>query len=300
MGEFIEGDSLSNTGIFRVSEYLLGRGGEHLLVSLNDTSFVLTYLLGRYLGGGCIFPNSPFQIGSRYLIFMERQLDGHYIAMNQGVFLFDDLTATFRLSFELEHQRTFTFSTLRSFVLDYHDVQSAQPHPNRPIPLTAPILLTSQRNRNYLVPVDGSALIHLTSRQVEAYRRAPHCEYVGCIAFSPNGLDRVPLTDVPNPFYPHPFYGRALHISPNSQLVAVRRDDELVIGTLGYPQVGQEMWSTTIKSFALTPMNSLEATNFRMVWSPDSRWLAFSDGRGLWIWDVIAIRREPQLLISYV
>ncbi|MDZ4763746.1 MAG: hypothetical protein SGI73_04285 [Chloroflexota bacterium] len=298
VGEFTQGDSLSNTGFFRVEEYILGHGGEYLLVSLNDTASVLTYRFNRYLGGGCQFPNSAFRVGARYLIFMNRNLDGHYTAINEGVFAIDDPTTNFRLSFDLERHRVFTFLELRAYVLAQNDAIPQLPDMDRPMPLAAPLLLTSYENRSYLIPVDGSALVDLTLDQVEVYRRLPHCEYIGCTAFSPNGLDQISLAAASHSYFPSPFYGQALHISTNSQLIAVRRDDEVGIYTLWYPRVGQGMEIAEINRFALTSTSLIEATNLRMVWSSDSRWLAFSDARGLWIWDVLAVGQPARLLMS--
>jgi hypothetical protein len=128
-----------------------------------------------------------------------------------------------------------------------------------------------------------------------------------CIALSNNGrivavqidTDTVVICDLTGYCSPSEeeqtrLRGSGFRISPDSDAIAIWRNDEIVI----YNGIIAGRYYDS----PLNPLDVVSSTtvhgashSWRGVWSEDSRWLAFSDEQGLWLWDVFT--QPPTLLL---
>lgn len=160
------------------------------------------------------------------------------------------------------------------------------------------------------------------------YPEGVDCSRIDCITFSDNGVvmtvqisaDTIQVCELaliyPNSFYmdkptagqnpcyrelPVAFYGGAgVSFSIDSGYMAIWNGNQITIYG-GLDWLSNLMWETehvTITSTTIelpTSSGLSDAVTGRGVWSRDSRWLAYSDAQGLWLWDVFT--QAPQLFL---
>ena len=97
------------------------------------------------------------------------------------------------------------------------------------------------------------------------------------------------------------FSGYDFRFSPDSRTIAVWHDDQISIYGWGInPKRAFELDIVSVDASTqiLMPENAEERLflSGKAVWSQDSRYLAYSDAAGLWLWDVFT--QTPELLIA--
>lgn len=109
-------------------------------------------------------------------------------------------------------------------------------------------------------------------------------------------LDRHPCRNMPNAFY----VGNGVKFSKDSEHMAIWNDDRITIygGLSWIKYLMKEENPITITSTTLDILleqNNENSISGMGIWSEDSRWLAYSDAQGLWLWDVFT--QDPELFL---
>ncbi len=319
-------DDAGQNGVLRVASYLKGQPGpEHILLSLYEPARV-TASNERFSSGGCfhgVYP--PLQAGDNIVIFLQQKANGAYELaprhFSNGIYYnFNTIERPTKVYVNPEGMVVNVPSPYDNLTSDMREVtlgefedliqqangESAQPPlTDEPYPLFAPLLITTQSGAKYLLAVDGSDPQLIDADDPQMVRRdQPGCMTLSCTAFSPNGVDFVTLqnvngvTNIKLP-YGDTLPGEAFLFSSTSDaLVAWVTQGSLaqiVVYTLRYQRLRwQDEWAQQWRVFDL----DLRDKRFligQAAWSPDGRLLAFSDDRGLWLWDVFTPDSEPQL-----
>ena len=159
------------------------------------------------------------------------------------------------------------------------------------------------------------------------YPEGVDCARIDCMTFSNNGVvmtrqisaDTIQVCELaliyPNSFYvdeptasqhacirelPLAFYdGTGVSLSTDSGYMAIWHNDEITIygGLLWLNNLMWEDDHVTIASTTIEIPNDVSDKSIagQAIWSKDSRWLAYSDAQGLWLWDVFT--QAPQLFL---
>jgi WD40 repeat protein len=93
--------------------------------------------------------------------------------------------------------------------------------------------------------------------------------------------------------------GTAAVFAPTSDLLAIWNDNQIEIHAFNYPRLGFRFTSPGDTALINTvPLQPIEIHTLGVgVWSPDGRYLAYSDSEGLWLWDVLTPPIPPNLLV---
>lgn len=317
-------DDAGQNGILQVKSYLTGEPGpEHIFLSLYEPAQVRGFQ-ERFSGGGCYYGVSPrLPVGEDIIIFLQRNTNGSYSLAprhhsNPDYYYFseDSPTAVVFLVSEYDeassngyHYETETVNQA-DFIDLIAEISGEQPQPplnSSPYSLFAPLLLRTTSGTHYLLPVDGAEPVALTPEAMRTLRHDnPVCSTIGCVGFSPNGLDRAHLDwqdgeGLITLTYGDTITGDAFLFSPTSDALAVwvtqRSSSQIQIYTLRYPRL-------RIQDHAIIPWRVVDlnrrgewmSATGQAAWSPDGRQLAFSDARGVWLWDVFTADSTPELL----
>lgn len=231
-----------------------------------------------------------------------------------------------------------------------------------PGPLFSPVLILTENNSLYLLPVDartGDDIVFIVEdvQQMQTidtfisiitddkiilheilsgfqwawdYPEGVDCLMIDCITFSDNGVimmrqvdaDTIQVCELaliyPNSNYvsgptaerhpcvrdtlPLSFYdGAGVRFSADSNHMAIWRNDQITVYG-GLYWVNNLLWerepiivaSTTLD--IPTEADTTDGFAGRGIWTQDSRWLAYSDAQGLWLWDVFT--QAPHLFLS--
>jgi len=323
IGTFIEFDDDNLNAVFRVQFYLMGNPGpEYILLSLNDPVLIEDALQGRYRTGQCSrIGHSLSDQAAVSILFLEHQMDGSYTwtVLNSGVYQFETSNTVLPIFYEIVRtaeqpyvSRDFTVGDLRRYIYGKTGQKPQPPLFDQPYPTKTPLMITTDTGSHYLLPIDGSNPILLTEQQVQEYQSYPAgCSAAPCNAQSPNRLDIARLLPNDKPadssmnifgdYRLQPlFQGEALLFSPASDVIAVWNKNSIEIHTLYYPHLGIRE-NEPVKLVNAMPLNLDGLSDFQpgnAAWSPDGRFLAYSDSSGLWIWDVFALGRSATLLIG--
>jgi hypothetical protein len=169
-------------------------------------------------------------------------------------------------------------------------------------PRSTPLLITTARNTKYMLPVSGSEAVFMTTEDLRAAGYQPRpCIHPTCTLldpYMPRG-DYLPQKFEPTVAPSFSLSGEAALISNTGDTVALWRLNALEI-YLHYERdygTGSHLLNTTtlVDASLFTSSTSLKGTG---AWSPDGRLLAFSDVRGLWLWDALTTGSQPRLLVA--
>lgn len=319
LGKFVEYDDARSNGIFQVTSYLMGEPGpEYILLALNNPLLIEAVNQGRETGGMCPHTERIPLGDGLAVVFLNHQQDGSYtwVTLKSGLYQFDSQTPEISVFYQYtpttpeDAFRSFTLEQMLAYILDKSGQSPISPLIDKPYPMTIPLMVTTDLNNHYLLPVDGSKPILLTEDQAHTYEDMPiGCNTPPCTAVSPNQLGTARLfpgnepfagtTISDNLFYWPVFQGDALLFSSTNETIAIWNGNQIEIFNFYYPQLGfYELEPVSL--LTKTVLNLDGISNFipgQAAWSSDGRYLAFSDRSGLWLWDVFSLNRSAQLLL---
>jgi hypothetical protein len=308
LGRFVELDDAQANGIFQVEAYFLGSGAEHLTIAVSDIREIEhDRTINRIFLGSCISLTPRFQTEGQYVFFLTRNTDGTYHERLYRYFASPEATFTFRSDIEIDLQM------LQSQIISEVGHAPIEPDENTMYPRTTPIIVTTRTGQQYLLPVDGTAPIHLNeSEAFEMQRDQRECSSPPCTVFAPNGVDVVQLmregdTPLSTPhthlYLAHNVEGKRISMSSTSETFVLWQNNELQLHMFWYPAYEfpnsgyyPRSWVEQANSISV----DTSSLSYPAAWSPDGRTLAFSDDNGLWLWDVFSVDYPPQLLLPRV
>ena len=310
VGQYSQLDDANANGIFHVQSYLQGSGGEYLVISARDTRDIENGLHVERYHYTCSSPSIKQTTGT-YVYFLKRQNTGIYVIQHESYFASPD-TATSNYYTKDYVETKLDSAGFSADISSRVGSMPKKPQADTPYPRTTPILLTTESNQNFLLPVDNTNLIAIPDDELVDLRRDQYDCSSPCTAYSPNGLDKVYLqTERDEPHDPHDLgyidhvvgsvaVGQRIVFSATSDSYALWKNDQIQMYALWYPKLG---YPYEPMGSLLTPelFNSTEAgisLQFPVAWSPDGRMLAFSTDKGLWLWDALTVGSVPQLLIA--
>jgi len=282
-------DDSNKNGILAVTEYLKGEGEGVILLSSyapRDTRRdVVDYR------GGCNHGMTLVQ-NTEIIMFLSKNLDGSYAPF----------------AYYSENQRVVWSRTTPAFVISldelgeaitYYDtqLQSYIPRENyRYYPLFAPLLITTQTNSNYLFPVDrGSPILLETINSQFLPIEQSACWKIDCTAISLtytltiNHLGKI--WDVYKSNLLGHLNGDAFLLSPWAPFVAVWWESKIQIFRIN-PTASDEAFTLISEK----PISIGSVIPNSAAWSPNENIIAFSDDRGIMLWDVFTEGSEPVLI----
>lgn len=322
IGTFVEFDTYNSNAVFQVNSYLMGDPGpEYILLALNDPILIEDSMQGRYRTGQCSRIRKLSDQVQASILFLNHQIDGSYTwtSLKSGIYQFETTDTVLPIFYETVPSaepphivKDFTQGELRRYIFGRTGQKPQSPLFNQPYPTKTPLMITTDTGSHYLLPIDGSNPVLLTEQQLQKYQSYPAgCSPAPCNAQSPNRLDIAELRPNDEPAEEWMslitdsraspiFQGEALLFSPTSYHIAVWDKNSIEVHTLYYPHLGISE-SNSVRLINTMPLNLDGLSDFQAgsaAWSPDGRFLAYSDSSGLWIWDVFALGRSATLLIG--
>lgn len=313
IGGFAKLDDADINGIFHARMYLNGSGPGYLLVSATDVRYIensrYVHRFYRTCGGiGTIYREQS----ATQVFFLRRLGDGTY-EINLAA-SFRDADSTFSVWERAEETGSveirLTLEELVAQITAEAGHEPLEPNPPAGYPRLAPVLITTQNDQYFLLPVDTKELVPVAEEDLVDLQRGPSaCSAPPCAVYSPNGLDKVylyaeegdaqPLHDDIRPTIETRAIGQQIVFSPTSDTYALWHDEQIQIYILWYPDWGYPP-DRLAENFNAEVVNTTPAGNsldYPVAWSPDGRILAFSTDEGLWLWDALTSDYPPQLLI---
>jgi hypothetical protein len=313
-GRFVELDEKYLNGVFEVQQYLAGgEGPRYLLLALHPTPYIAKRVHQRRHTGDCTPILRPLSTLDTYVMPLVRNTDGSYYASFIGSFERDFYRFSSpdqRIEVSLSPYNKKDDITERIELNLYELVgqihlltgeEAVFPTKNVSYPLTAPILLTTESSGSYLLPVALSTPVMLTEEDANRLKRVSNCPQSPCKLYSPNGLDEIEIhperqTPEQKVYNTRRYYGQSGVISPTSDTMAIWDGNQIIVYAFFYPLFGYTNFNDPREQIVNTRLLNT-SNNPHMVWSPDGRMLAYTDERGLWLWDVFTPESEPALLV---
>ncbi len=316
LGATIELDDAARNAIFRVERYLKGSGAEHILLALRPPAEIRADAELRSVGSCGFGTPYPPPVEQPSILMLTANQDGSYSA-SSNIFGFHTLSEPnqkFSIPFysfqDTAVMREFSFEELQRYIQLVVGKVPTAPQEGLPVPLVAPLMVTTESGEHYLLPVNEGAPVPIPNDELHHYIQPAGCSTPPCYAYSPNGLDQVLLLSSPPPDgLPTPItlirlQADAVLFSPTSDAMAVWKENLLKVYALQYPRLGfgpaQTNYIMQPQLVNQLPFNQYiyhgEVAPGRAAWTPDGRMLAFTDGEGLWLWDAFTVGSIPRLL----
>lgn len=321
-GRFVELDDIARNGIFQVNQYFVGSGAEYLALNLQDNdNYHRRHTMRRNYGCG-YSELRPMSMNADYIFFLDQNINGTFSFINVSLHSYYEFTAeqrTQRMAINppdvamSEDIVEWNFDETVAHMVAQPDIEPIVPDVSQPYPNKAAILLTfgnvSQRDDitgHVLVPVDGSTPFHIAEADVPQYTRQPQqCEVPPCTIYSASGADQFNLylvepTGRPIVMGGHTdlyVYGQRIIASPTDDTVAVWQDGQIVIYYPSYPNRGFDIRVNELEMLREVHVHGSTLT-YPAAWSPDGRYLAFSDDSGLYLWDVFTPFAHPERILE--
>lgn len=165
-GTVLEVDDANQNGTFHVEEYWKGKGGQYLTINQNTTEQI-HYLNDRDMSGDCDDLDTMLHSGERRVMFLYRSFDGTYgtsTGISDGGFVFETPTTPTR-HFGAEY----TFSELRTEITTQAGAIPQPPDHQITPSLPTPILIQTDNNSIYMLPVDTNEPILLAENVEYAF-----------------------------------------------------------------------------------------------------------------------------------
>lgn len=327
-----ETDSEGINARIKVIEYLAGDAGAAMLTfSQVSPTQLRASKEGYYYNGPCPLNIAGLSTdGTEYIFFLVRQMDGTYRPSGKFISFAND-TSTVEIFTEPEVEAVeITQTKLLNLIQNITGDTPRPPLSDTSEPLTAPLLILTNKNTAYMLPVDseqpillaehvnqisagGYQIGILTNDEItfinrQSWEKESHvignCLYTDCFAFSDNKLlvtlqkneNKIVVCDtwvqdILDCEYGVEFEGQGFLISPMSEAIALWNNNSIEIHQLTSSSFRQSEFDLQlIASTSISPTGEFSA-----AWSPYGRWLVYSDAKGLWLWDIYY--QTPELII---
>jgi hypothetical protein len=326
-GRVLQTDARGWSALVEVQQYFKGKGPQYLVVRQND--FIDSHLSRERGDLRCSDPGEHFFEAEQilYLPLTQHELTGTYYLDR---YIFDAMNNRNTRYWWVDEgwAGVLDEASLMNLIVALTGQVPASPKAqSSPLQMMNPLLVHTDNGGLYVLPID-TLKVHKLFKGVEAvqfggsqypvflgqgeiftlvpssfYRiemglfedallsfpRLPgmDCLRQVCAAFSPRGLNFLHFSE-PN-LLNTAFPGQAFLFSPLDSWVAIWNGDQLEV----WPRslVGSRDY---IKSKSFTSAPDMLG---RGAWSPNERWLAYSDAAGLWLWDV-QTDSPPRLLLA--
>jgi hypothetical protein len=310
----VESDTAKQNYILQVESYLSGEAGPEFLLLANNSPEIVQGLIDTNVGGGdCIWFSDPlpeFKVG--YFILGEPSPDGAYHATSYRLVIWEDSFPVVLRDTDFAVTDIFDQLKFEQFLRDLRNSPPLEPLPKSRYPSTAPLLVTTENGDEYILPVSAAELAPVGTDLLAEYiptwigldYEEISCRSWDCVTSSGDGRSLiVALGDsfaYIQAYIDFRFEADSFLISPIG--LAVWQDNALIIYALhdqlrfasddyasGPIEIPREVARVSIELNA-------QANADNSVWSPNGGLLAFSDARGLWLWDVFTPDASPMLL----
>ncbi len=310
VGKYAELDDVEANGIFRVQSYLYSSGPEYLTLRASDLRIIENQRnVNRFYYDCGAFGPAYLDTTTTHIYFLQAQNDGTYVIRHRLSFANQNDRIT--LANAPEPLET-SGSQLSQQIADVAGQNPEPPNTELPYPRTTPILITTEDDQHFILPVDSTALVPVLEEELVDLRRDQYeCSGPPCSVYSPNGLDKVYLRaneddlheiETFRPYVESNAIGQRIVFSATSETYALWHEDQIQIFVLWYPKLGypdpypSEYWNTNDIEM-ISHIAADNSIDYPVAWSPDGRTLAFSTSKGLWLWDALTADYPPQLLI---
>lgn len=293
----IEVDDAGQNVVVRVERYFKGGPGPEYVIIQQQYSPGAEETLGLYQGflghGDCQILREVLYRGYSLYFLAAKTLTGAYVANAQFRFNSETPTVSFFMKDGVYENKEYTERQFIAVIAAQGGQVPVAPKTTALYPLYAPLLLTTSKGTHYMLPIDGGKPVD-TAATVAAFGEDAYqsdlssflagpgkerCIGEHCTAYSSLGYIggwELHFCDKP--------YSAAL-ISPGYPFV-VWVDQQIVLNC-------QKPIITLNTDDQVTAQVSAEHAQ----WSPDSRMLAYSDLKGLWLWVRDQPENNPRLLI---
>jgi hypothetical protein len=310
-GRIIESDTARQNFILQVENYLSEPvGPEFLLISQNRPAAIQGMIDSQLGNGDCYWFERPLpehEVG--YFFIGAPSPLGVYSYSFFDIMIWE---SGFPLDFydaEGNVTETYDQAGFEEYLLDLRGTRLSEPLPNSRYPATAPLLVTTENGNEYILPVSANSLVPFDEKLWEFYS-PPYigeeavensCKDWDCITWSSDGRTLIVETRdnyaYVQTYRDFRFQADSFLLSPIG--LAVWQDNTIRVYALHDQVRGASTRTDLLREIATTPIESHLTSNANhSVWSPDGRLLAFSDRRGLWLWDVFTPNAAPTLIVS--
>lgn len=307
----IDVDDRGINAILKVERYFKGRGDEYLAVMRHPPALHYAGKVRRY-ETGCLYSGisgHQWQIGSYGFFPLSASTNGtyadddnydgisaHYIPQDGFVEFYSDNAGEYG-DYVVSSVDDFEELLLQMSGLD----QTTEPESN-PYPLMRFLHITTESGQTYRLNPDRSVTwLDPAEYPIDISNDGSHVMF----RLENDELGFQYLDLIKKPFKwsygrVHAVPGLYGEFSPDSDFVAVQEKERITIylmmsisGSEG-PGFGRSMAMQQVASFNATWIASQQKAP--IVWSANSRVLAFQDANGIWIWDLIG-KMEPRLVV---
>lgn len=297
--EVMEVDAHGQNAILRVREVLSGAADERVLLVRNEPGQTVGVAEGLLGNGDCHGFASPLSQGDSFYIHLRHELHGGY--SGGWVYRFDADAPPVPEGSDFEPLSAI-WENEAAFRADITALTGVTPYDPTPLalglPRRAPLHLTLSDGSTHLLPVDSDtplALDTLDLKQAaeygfwQMYFPAFAEDSMGCLPpdceVSPDGAFLVRnQTDMTEVRFGEAIPSEARALSPVGGFVAAAYKDQVTIYRLNYVRNGNAGSLRVVEKIFTRDQTSDPHPHFQ--WSADGRRLAFTDGLGLWVWDV--------------
>lgn len=286
-------DDTGGNALLQVESYLSGSGPEHIILFENTIGEINTpEFVPCGWGVHPIAVDAPLG-ASIYLPLYETFMSG--VFHTSRVYTFPQQDSTQYELFEVEgdsyepESRNITEADLVTLVAEFTGDEPSAPEAN-PIPLPAALRIRTESGRDYMLPPDGSAPTEFTPNQLISLLNGGYLdngtnegnldEYVSAY------MDEEPCGDdldcfVFSPDYTH--LRRRLNRDGNEvRFLFSPRGDNLAVWLDSRIEIQNDF--EVIDQKRIQPVDQSHPDY--AAWSPDGQSLAYSDRRGLWLWEI--------------
>lgn len=315
----VQVDEAGANAILEVEEYLSGQSGPRFILwRATPRESTNWSQAGRFSGGSCSPPGAFARLSLNFpalYFFLQREPMGSYAAFRVDFAPSDygdsDMSQTqiYIVDGAGDLQMvTIELSEYLQLVSDLVGEDPAEPLLNTPPPIVAPLLLTTEGDVMWMLPVDGGPPVPWglqdTVAQIvlDGIDDAGTCDTPDCQQISEDGITTVLQTDSQTITTNDGWQvnGQAFLMSPTSDSVVVWNDCKLIVYGLHYPRFILGGRIQPLNEQTLKPTSGTTCSNLALnaAWSPDGRTLAYIDADGLWLWDTLLTDVQPRLLLG--
>lgn len=337
IGEVVETDYHGQNLLVHVESYVTGGlDSEYILIVRNRPARVEA-VLGEHVVEGCDSVLPEINVGESGLWLLGRSPSGYYFIDNRAMDSSQPIimnnpenTISFYIDCaDCDGGREIEEATFDEFIALLGEISGEAPGipmSNSFMPARQQLVVRTSTGTDYLLPIDGSPnVLELDLENLNAWMsisfggmlrnyvdgssdrfalvEGETCTNLDCITFSPDGTQfaftsRDNILRLP---YGYELPGDRASFSPDGDLIAVWNDNSLIVYDLNYRQFLQEAYGNLDDSRQITAL--LEVTlddvtrDADVIWSANSRLLAYSNSDGLWLWDTWFPDTEARLLV---